>query len=116
MNPSTLEAFEHAERFYEEIRKRKSDVAVIAQRTGLTEEYVQIVKNHIFIDKHDLGRGVPEHFFPDYEMAQSWQRLSDKKMKIQEHDIILLKHEYLEHEYKAKGMTQAQAHNEAEKL
>lgn len=116
LNPSTLEAFEHAERFYEEIRKRKSDVAVIAQRTGLTEEYVQIVKNHIFIDKHDLGRGVPEHFFPDYEMAQSWQRLSDKKMKIQEHDIILLKHEYLEHEYMAKGMTQAQAHNEAEKL
>lgn len=116
LNPATLEAFEHAERFYEEIRKRKSDVAVIAQKTGFTEEYIQIVKNHIFIDKHDLGRGIPEHFFPDYEMAQSWQRLSDKKMKIQEHDIILLKHEYLEHEYMARGMTQAQAHDEAEKL
>ena len=65
--------------------------------------------------KHDLGNGILEYFFPDYEIAQSWQRLMDSKMDIQPHDLILLEHEHAEYLYMKQGMTQEQAHHEAEK-
>ncbi|MCL2086222.1 MAG: hypothetical protein FWH05_01340 [Oscillospiraceae bacterium] len=45
----------HAERYYEEIRKRKSDVAAIAENAGFSTEDVEKIKLHIFIDTHDLG-------------------------------------------------------------
>ena len=85
----------HAKRFYEEVRKRKTDVAVIARNTGWDRDIIQKIKNHIFYAEHDLGYDVPVHFDPDYNMAVSWQRLSEGT-DIQEEDYILLGHEYLE--------------------
>ena len=113
LNANSLKAHQHAKQFYREIRKRTTDCKKIAIRTGLGEEYVREVKEHLFIKKHDLGDGVPRHFYPDYEISQSWQRLTDDNMKIQEHDIILLYHEHLEAEYMAQGMSQAEAHKKA---
>ena len=45
----------HAERYYEEIRKRNSDVEEVARNTGLSNEDVQKIKDHIFNNKYDLG-------------------------------------------------------------
>ena len=114
LTPDTQEAYEHAKTFYNEIRKRTSDCKAIAKRTNFTESYVIEVKNHLFIKKHDLGGTEPQHFFPDYEIAQSWQRLTDANMEIQKHDLILLQHEYLESEYMKQGLSQAEAHKKAE--
>jgi hypothetical protein len=57
-----------------------------------------------------LGEPYLEYFAPDYDIAQSWQRLIDGK-KIEPHDYILLKHEYLERLYMKKGYRQQQAHD-----
>ena len=64
--------------------------------------------------KHDLGNDSLEYFYPDYEIAQSWQRLMDPKMKIQPHDLILLEHEHAEYIYMQKGLSQEEAHRKAE--
>ena len=87
---------EHAERYYEEIRKRTGDIQVISKNTGFSIEDVQIIKNHIFFNKYDLGEEFPERFAPDYDMAVSWQRLIDGK-NIHEMDLIMLNHELMEY-------------------
>ena len=62
--------------------------------------------------KHKLEyKDEPDYFYPDYDIAQSWQRLSDKNRKIEPHDIILIYHEALENDYMAKGYSQPEAHN-----
>jgi hypothetical protein len=100
---------EHAERYYEEIRKRTSDVETIAKNAEMSLEDVQKVKNHVFYNTYDLGRSVPARFDPNYDMAVSWQRLIDGK-NIQEMDAVMLRHELLEYEYMSKEMTYEQAH------
>ena len=101
---------EHAERYYEEIRKRKSDVAAISENTGFSVEDVEIIKQHIFITEHDLGDEVFERFSTSYDMAVSWQRLIDGK-NIQEMDIVLLNHELMELNLMAQGYNYKSAHN-----
>jgi hypothetical protein len=99
----------HAAMFYEEIRRRKSDVSAIARNTGFSESDIDTIKRHIFINDYDLGEDMPRRFDPSYDMAVSWQRLIEGKA-IQEMDIALLRHELLEHEYMSAGMAYAQAH------
>jgi len=90
----------HAEKYYEEIRKRKSDVAAIAKNTGFCVEDIEKIKKHIFINEYALdGKGI-SRFDPSYDMAVSWQRLIDGK-NIQDMDIVLLCHELLEHKIMA---------------
>lgn len=115
LNPNSVEASKHAVRYYESVRKMSTDCEAISKKTGYELSFVQDVKNHLFMTKHDLGNNTLEYFFPDYEIAQSWQRLMDSKMKIQPHDLILLEHEHAEFLYMKQGMTQAQAHQKAEK-
>ncbi len=88
---------EIADRFYEETRNRKPqyEIAKVARNSGMSEEEIERVYNHIFIRKHLLDDGEVRLFDSNYEMAQSWKRLSEGK-NIQKHDIILLKHELME--------------------
>ncbi|MDE5588716.1 MAG: phage head morphogenesis protein, partial [Acetatifactor sp.] len=110
LNPGSERAEAHAERYYESVRKMKTDVKRIAENTGYPEKEIRRIKDFIFMTKHDLGRGKLEYFDPSYEMAQSWQRLIDGR-NIQEHDLTLLKHEMLEHELMSKGLAQNEAHD-----
>ena len=119
LNPEKEEDFkrakEHAFRFYDEVRQRKNDIESIANNTGWKSEAIQKVKDHIFINKHDLGGDEPERFYPSYDIAISWQNLTDGK-NISEKDIILLKHEYLELTMMtAHGLKYKDAHRIAEK-
>ena len=50
--------------------------------------------DHVFIKEHDLWDG-RHTFLPDYYMAESFRRLHEGK-NIQPHDMILLRHEWLE--------------------
>ena len=113
-NPNGKAAEEHAIRYYEEIRKRASDVNKIAAATGYEKEEIQAVKNYIFMDKHDLRGEEKELFDPDYMMAESWRRLQEGKAE--PHDLTLIKHELLEKSLVEKGHTQKEAHKIASKM
>ncbi len=113
--PDSDDAQAHAERYYESVRKMKTDVRNIAQNTGFSEEDISQIKNHVFVDEHDLGGDVPERFYPNYAMSQSWQRLIDGK-NIQKHDITLLNHEKMESKLMKLGYSQKEAHEFTEKV
>ena len=86
----------HAKMFYEQIRKRKSDVDSIAKNTCFTIDDIRRVKEHIFFNEYDLGDENPTRFDPLYDIAVSWQRLISGA-DIKEMDLVLLRHELLEH-------------------
>lgn len=113
LNPFSKGARKHAAQYYESVRHMNTDVARISENTGISEAEVAKIKKHVFLEKHDLGGNEPEYFYPNYEMAQSWQRLIDGK-NIQKHDVTLLRHEAMERELMDKGYSQAEAHRLAE--
>ena len=90
LDPYSEKAQEHAERYYQSVRKMTNDCKRIAENTGFEESEIKQIKDFIFMQKHDLGNNQLEYFYPSYEMAQSWQRLIDGK-NIQKHDLTLLK-------------------------
>ena len=108
----------HAKMYYEAIRNRTSDSDVknIAKNTGYKEENIRLIKQHIFLNEHNMGDGVIKRFDADYNMAQSWFRLIEGK-DIQEHDILLLKHEFVELKYMSKSpdITYDEAHKVAQR-
>ncbi len=114
LSPDSKEAQKHAEQYYESVRKMKTDVSKIAKNTEFSEEDILQIKNHVFIEEHDLGGDVTERFYPSYAMAQSWQRLIDGK-NIQKHDLTLLKHEKMESDLMRDGYSQGAAHHITEK-
>lgn len=114
LNPFSNRATEHAVRYYEEIRHRKTDAIRIAQNTGFRAQDIQAIKDYIFVEEHDLVDG-HRRFYEDYEMAQSWQRLIEGR-NIQERDIVLLNHEFLERELVLFGYFQQEAHEKAESI
>lgn len=87
-----------AEKLYEQTRNRNSmyEVRAIAKNSGMSEADIKKVYDHIYINKHLFKNGTIHLFDPDYEMAQSWQRLRNNN-NIQPHDITLLKHELAEY-------------------
>ena len=105
----------HGKMYYEQIRKRRTDVESIAKNTGFTMEDIHKVKEHIFINEYDLGDENPTRFDPLYDIAVSWQRLINGA-DIKEMDLVLLRHELLEHNLmNEQGMDYATAHRIAEK-
>lgn len=109
LNPSEERAERHAIRYYKFVQKMKADISKIAKNTGYSPKQIQQIKNHLFLDEHDLGGGRIARFDPCYEIAQSWQRLLDGK-RIQPHDLTLLRHELMEIELMNRGYTQEEAH------
>jgi len=105
----------HADQYYEQIRNRTSDVAIISKNTGFSEKDIEAVKNHIFVDFHDLGETGIRRFDPNYDMVVSWQRLIEGR-NIQEMDIVLLNHEIIELRLMSQGFSYGDAHEQAEQL
>lgn len=87
----------HAVSYYASIRNSKKDpiVNTIAQNSGFSKIYISKVYDHVFVNEYDLYGG-RKRFDPDYDMSESFRRLREGK-DVQEHDIILLKHEHLEY-------------------
>ena len=83
----------------QELEKRKiySNIGKFKEMKDFTKEDVDIAFNHVFNDIHILKDG-KSLFHPEVNMAESWERLITGK-DIQSHDLILLKHERLEHDY-----------------
>ena len=112
LNPFSKEAEKHAAQYYESVRHMKTDTDKISKATGISKDKIDKIKNHVFIDEHNLMEG-KKRFDPSYEMAESWQRLINGDYK--EKDIVLLKHEYAELRYMEKGFSQNEAHIKASK-
>jgi hypothetical protein len=111
LDPYSNRATEHSKKYYEAVRNRIGDPEKIAQNTEFSLEETEKIFQYIFFKEHDLGN-VTERFAPNFEMAQSWQRLVDGK-DIQPHDITMLKHELYEMQLISEGLTQDQAHRKA---
>ncbi len=111
-----------AETKYKKIlsRDRVTEIKSIAKNTGFKEDEIDTVYSHIFIQSHWIskqnGKGMQyRRFYADNEMADSWERLRTGK-DIQEHDIIMLKHELLEIKYMNEGKTSIEANRLADEL
>lgn len=109
-DPLSPEALEHAIIYYEEIRHRTDDIMKIASYTGYTPEQVLKVKNYLFNETHILANGI-KRFDESFEIAESWQRLSDMQEYVQPHDRLLIPHELMEMDLITKGFSQADAHD-----
>lgn len=78
---------------FESVRKMTDDISKIANRTGISENIIKKIKNHVFYEEHILGSGISK-FHPSIDMAKAWQRLIDGKYAPS--DLNLLLHEYAE--------------------
>lgn len=114
-DPDEIHRKKHAEQYYESVRNRSTEreVARIAKHTGFAERDVQAIYDHVFENYYELEGG-SKRFDPDYDMAQSWDRLFSGK-DIQKHDITLLHHELMESKLMAEGMNYDTAHKITQK-
>lgn len=107
-----------AEMYYREVlgRKREYEIKAVAKNSGFSAEDIDKVFSHVFEKKHLFSDGTIHKFSPDYDMAQSWIRLREGK-NIQEHDMILLRHELMEANIMGKGtdIPYEPAHEKAQK-
>lgn len=98
----------HAERMYEEIRHRTTDIDNISQNTEFSHNEVEKIKNHMFFNEYMLD-GEMKRFDADFEQAQAWDRLSQGKGT--EVDKELLWHELTElTEMQEHGLNYEEAH------
>ncbi|MCS1394031.1 hypothetical protein NXZ77_20880 [Lysinibacillus boronitolerans] len=91
-----LKRLDKADEMYESFRKSKTDVSSIAKNTGMNEQRVQRIKEHLFFKEHIKEHGV-RRFESDYEIAQAWDRL--QKGTYKKNDIDLLNHELFESKF-----------------
>lgn len=87
----------HAERYYEEIRKRTAgvDARKIAACTEFTEDQIEDIRQHMFLRLQPLDHGrTLKRFDADYDQAEAWQRLTEGRGT--DTDVLMLHHEYLE--------------------
>ena len=98
-------AKKHAKMMYETYRNIKSDVPKIAQITGCSEKEIIEIKEYVFNNAD---------FFPDYDQAQTWDRL--RKGQPVEADFIFIKHELMELEYRKQGYSYEEAHEMTQKV
>jgi hypothetical protein len=111
-----------ADEAYDTIRGSNTDVAAIAQNTGIKPSNIQKVKDHLFYEDHLLDRyvdyGVPaemSRFDSDIAIANSWKRLENGTFTPD--DIQLLRHEAAEASLMRRWNDQSytRAHDRAQK-
>lgn len=111
-DPYNKERDRHAQEFYESVRNRNKqhEIVKVSNNSGLSQSDVEKIYNHVFINEYDLEDG-RKRFDPSYDMAESWRRLSEIGGKnIQPHDLVMLRHELMEHDLMAEGMRYDEAH------
>lgn len=93
------------------MRKRdpEAETAAIVKSGGVDEDTVRTAGDHAFMLKHDLEKGCA-CFDPDYDIAQSWQRLTSG-VGVLPHDITLIRHEAYEAALMSEGVPYSGAHD-----
>ena len=108
-----------AEALYEQIRGLQGDVQAIARNTGIPEEVVSSVRQHLFFDKHLLepAQGVFEYrrFDADDLIGQLWMKAVDGKLtpvQAKQFERIVA-HEYVERGLMKTGVPYRSSHPDA---
>jgi hypothetical protein len=102
-----------ADRAYGEIRLSTTDIQSVAQNIGVHEFQAARVKNHLFLDSHQLSARVGP-FDADLDIANAWRRMDGGTHTPD--DIKLFKHEYFESKFEKIFRTNYEdAHNAAQK-
>jgi SPP1 gp7 family putative phage head morphogenesis protein len=115
-DPDGVRRLSHAESYYREIRERNkgAEITRVAGNSGISESHVSKAYDHLFVNEYDLADG-HHRFHEDYEIAQSWQRLSEGK-EIKPHDLTLIQHESYEYDLMNSGMGYEEAHKITEEV
>ncbi len=106
------------EQAYLEIRTT-DDVDDIATRTGLSVDMISRVKQHLFMEEHDIPAGpnnvVHAHFTPSAYIADLWKGAASGTLSVQGQASFraLVAHEYVESRLMETGMPYRSAHPEA---
>ena len=104
----------HAVLYYESLRNRDRNILInkISKSSKIHPKSIKNVLEHVLDNEYNLTNG-RSRFYPDYDMAQSFQRLLEGKPL--KHDIVMLKHERLEYELMNRyGFIYDDAHRMAE--
>jgi hypothetical protein len=112
----------YSDTYYDAIRNRTdpTDIEKISNYTGFSYNDVRSIRNHLFIDEHDLGDGEFGRFSSNWQIAQSWQRMEqgwkgNDMDRYHDVDILLLRHELEELTQMVKyGYDTMKAHEVAE--
>ncbi|HEV2600958.1 MAG TPA: hypothetical protein VGT41_01540 [Candidatus Babeliales bacterium] len=78
---------------YASIREAMNDINRVSKNTGLSQNIIRKIKEHVFFDEHILSNGI-KRFAPDLDIAEAWNRLVDNKFV--QADLTWLLHEYAE--------------------
>ena len=121
INPNSEAGNKKAEKLYDAIRKSLEDVGqitsnlkLVAPNMNVSREDVDRIKHYLFLDTHELADG-NRTFDPDADIADSWRRLSGGARGVLPHDVTMIRHELLEMRLVDGGMSQEEAHIEAQK-
>ncbi|HEY3608725.1 MAG TPA: hypothetical protein VGL06_14560 [Pseudonocardiaceae bacterium] len=82
----------------------------IAQNTGISQDVIGQVKNHLFLTEHDVPLGPNQishgYFTADEDIAGLWQKAEQGPLSPAEQDQFrsLMSHEYVESRLMASGM------------
>jgi hypothetical protein len=95
---------------YAAIRTNTGDVSSIARNTGIDEDIVGQVKDHLFMSEHDIPVGPNQiergNFTPDENLADLWTKAEKGTLSERESAEFrsLLSHEYVESRLMESGM------------
>lgn len=106
----------HAKKYYNSMKNsdKKTIVDTISKNSKADIEDISKMYDHLLVNKYDLDKG-HTNFDEDYNIAESLRRLREGK-DIQEHDLLLIKHEALEYDLMNKeGLSYTEAHAIANK-
>jgi hypothetical protein len=108
-----------AEAAYADIRANPADVARIAASTGINEDVIAQIKNHLFLTEHDVavapGELVHGYFTARPDIAKLWSKAEAGTLDAPEQAEFrsLMAHEYVESRLMEAGMPYRSAAPEA---
>ncbi|MDY6802855.1 MAG: hypothetical protein SXA11_03480 [Cyanobacteriota bacterium] len=110
---------ERAEATYKQIRGMRDDVPQIAANLDIPENIVSAVRNHVFIEEHDIAVGAGQvdrqRFAADPEIAELW--ISAIRGTLSGDDLYtfqrIFAHEYVEQALMKRGLPFRSSHPEA---
>jgi hypothetical protein len=99
-----------AEAAYAAIRANPDDVAKIAENTGINQDVIAQIKNHLFLSKHDVAISSDEivhgYFTARPDTAELWAKAEARTLDESEQNQFrwLMSHEYVESRLMEMGM------------
>jgi hypothetical protein len=104
---------------YDRIRRDVGDTARISENTGIPQDKLDQIKDHVFYQQHDLATGpgqlVRANFTPDDEIANLWPKAGEGTLSPREAQRFhrLMAHEYVERGLMENGIPYRSAHPDA---